>query len=220
MAAVRRSLILIVLAVALVVSACGGDDDNKKSDDASPTTVATSDSSSSSTAPTTAATTTTTVDLPTTSLPCQAIPAPTAPVKSPVPGKSVYLTKVDRQGDACRDHVYFDFAPKTTDAPGYEVSYGSPPFTADGSGAPVKVAGNAFVVVKIQPGYGYDFETGAKTYTGPTRFTPPGAKYVKEVVETGDFEGVLTWVIGLDTKRPFSVQATGTPKPQLVVTIA
>jgi hypothetical protein len=43
---------------------------------------------------------------------------------------------------------------------------------------------------------------------------------VKAIVETGDFEGVLTWVIGLDGKRPFSVQATGTPRHQLVVTIS
>jgi hypothetical protein len=31
---------------------------------------------------------------------------------------------------------------------------------------------------------------------------------------------VLTWVIGLDSKRAFSVQATGTPGHQLVVTIS
>ena len=43
---------------------------------------------------------------------------------------------------------------------------------------------------------------------------------MQAIVETGDFEGVLTWVIGLDAKRPFSVQATGTPRHQLVVTIS
>jgi hypothetical protein len=44
--------------------------------------------------------------------------------------------------------------------------------------------------------------------------------HVKAIDEIGDFEGVLTWVIGMDSKRPFSVQATGTPRHQLVVTIS
>ena len=40
---------------------------------------------------------------------------------------------------------------------------------------------------------------------GPTRIDPSGVRHVREVVETGDFEGVVTWVVGLDTKRPFAV---------------
>ena len=55
------------------------------------------------------------------------------------------------------------------------------------------------------------------TYTGPKRITPAGADHVREVVETGDFEGVLKWVIGLDAQRPFTrAPAAGTPTRQLV----
>ncbi|HVJ96615.1 MAG TPA: hypothetical protein VNC41_07270, partial [Acidimicrobiia bacterium] len=63
-------------------------------------------------------------------------------------------------------------------------------------------------------------DTSKKTYTGPNRITPAGANHVEEMVLVSDFEGSLTWVIGLDVKRPFTVQATGDPQPQLVVTIA
>jgi hypothetical protein len=211
MAAVHRLLSVLLGVSLLFVASCGGDSDTSVDPTVTTTTNASTDSSAAST---------TTVNLPTTSLPCATIPEPTAAVTSPVAGGDSYLTKVGRQGDACRDHIVFDFAPKSTKEPGYEVSYGTAPFEADGSGAIVPVAGNAYVVVKIQPGYTFDFDTSKKTYTGPNRITPAGANHVEEMVLVSDFEGSLTWVIGLDVKRPFTVQATGDPQPQLVVTIA
>jgi len=173
-----------------------------------------------STAPPRATTTTTTPDLPTTSLPCQPIPIPTTPVKSPATTQPSLLTKVSETGDHCVDHVVFDFVPKGTDIPGYTITYASPPFTSDGSGAPIIVPGSAFVSVRIAPGYGYDFVAGKPTYTGPKSVPVSGTNHVRSIVETGDFEGVLNWVIGLDSKRPFSVEATATPQRQLVVTIS
>jgi hypothetical protein len=164
--------------------------------------------------------TTTTEVLSTTSLPCQPLPVPTTPVTSPTTADAVLLTNVQELGDDCVDHVIFDFKGKGTNPPGYTVTYGTPPFVADGSGEPVAVAGDAFVVVKVNPGYGYDFETGETTYTGPKSVPVQSTNHVRAIVETGDFEAVLTWVIGLDSKRPFSVQASGTPTHQLVVTIS
>jgi hypothetical protein len=118
------------------------------------------------------------------------------------------------------DHVVFDFVPKGTDLPGYSITYADAPFVADGSGAPVDVPGRAFVKVRIAPGYGYDFVNAKPTYTGSKSIQVSNANHVQSIVETGDFEGVLNWVIGLDTKRPFSVEATATPRRQLVVTIS
>ena len=210
----NRCLAVLLGVSVLFVASCGSDDNVAVDPAATTTTVGAGSGADGSSGPTT------TVNLPTTSLPCATIPVPGAAVTSPEPGGDSYLTKVERQGDACRDHVVFDFAPKSTDAPGYEVSYGTPPFEADGSGDVVPVAGNAFVVVKIQPGYTFDFDTSKKTYTGPNRITPTGANHVQEMALVSDFEGALTWVIGLDVKRPFTVQATGEPTPQLVVTIA
>ena len=62
----------------------------------------------------------------------------------------------------------------------------------DASGAPVAVAGNAFVVVKVKPGFGYDFETGRQTYNGPPSIPVAHTNHVRSIVETGDYEGVLS----------------------------
>jgi hypothetical protein len=141
-------------------------------------------------------------------------------VKSPATTQPSLLTKVSETGAHCVDHVAFDFVPKGTDIPGYTVTYASPPFTSGDSGASIHVSGSAFVSVRIAPGYGYDFLAGKPTYTGPKSLPVSGTNHVRSIVETGDFEGVLTWVIGLDSKRPFSVQATATPQRLLVVTIS
>ena len=157
---------------------------------------------------------------PTITLPCQPIPVPKTPVQSPVAGPDVYLRSVDQRVDTCVDHVIFGFRNSASAPPGYTITYGSPPFAQDGSGTPIPVRGRAFIVVKVQPGYGFDFVTNQPTYTGPRRIPFQRANHVTEVVETGDFEGVLTWVIGLDSKRSFSVEATGAPQTQLVVTVS
>ena len=44
-----------------------------------------------------------------------------------------------------------------------------------------------------------------KTYTGPNRLA--GTDPVTEVAKTGDFEAVVTWVIGLDRELPFSAES-------------
>jgi hypothetical protein len=115
-----------------------------------------------------------------------------------------YLTNVVLQHDDCMRRVAFELDP-STQTPGYEVSY-EPADTAkieDGSGNPVEIAGDAFLVVKLKPAMTakVDGDQVTKTYTGPRRLA--GTAPVTEVVKTGDFEGVVTWVIGLDTKRPF-----------------
>jgi len=201
-----RITAIIACGGALVLGACGGS--SKTTVSTEPTTVS---------GPTTTATT---VELSTTSLPCQPLPVPTTPVTSPTAAQPSLLTDVKELGDGCVDHVIFDFNGKGTDPPGYSVTYGTPPFVGDASGAPIAVAGSAFVVVKVKPGYGYDFANGKQTYNGPKSVPVGHTNHVRAIVETGDFEGVLTWVIGLDAKRAFRVQSTGTPGHQLVVTIS
>jgi len=201
---VRISVLAAVLTVML--AACGGS--AHPSVQAGPTTIVAANA------------TTSTLPLPTTSLPCQPIPMPSTPVTNPVPSQPVLLTGVRVVSDSCVDHVVFDFKGTHPDVPGYSVNYGSPPFAADASGAKVSVAGKAFITVHIAPAYGYDPATYVRTYNGKTRIAGSGAKYVTELVETGDFEGVVNWVIGLNEKRPFTVEATGAPARQLVVTVS
>ncbi len=206
----------VCAAVVVLLASCGSSHKHASSS----TTTTTGASGSTATTSVPSSTTSITEVLPTTPLPCDQMPVPVTPVKSPVPTTStVLLTQVTELGDKCVDHVAFGFTSKSADPPGYNITYGTPPFVDAGSGNPIPVKGSAFIVVKMQPAYGYDFEKGRTTYTGPKQITPTNANHVTEIVETGDFEGIVTWVIGMDSKRPFSVQATGAPQTQLVVTV-
>jgi len=122
--------------------------------------------------------------------------------------ETLYLSDVGVKSDDCASTVSFELEPKAQ-VLGYDVSY-QPADTAkveDGSGNPVEIAGNAFLVVKLTPAMTakIDGDQVKKTYTGPNR--RPGAGPVTEVVKTGDFEGVVTWVIGLDRELPFSAES-------------
>jgi hypothetical protein len=112
------------------------------------------------------------------------------------------------------DRVVFQF--RDAGLPGYRVEYVQPPLKEDGSGEPVDVAGNAFVVVRMEPASGFDLNTGEGelVYKGPKRI--PGTGVVKEVVRTGDFEAVLSWAIGLEAKVPFLVTTTASPSRLIV----
>jgi hypothetical protein len=151
---------------------------------------------------------------------CMAPPdASTSTKKSPANEnrETMYLTNISLGSDKCSAKVLFGFEQQAP-GPGYEVSY-QPADTAkveDGSGNPIEVDGQAFLVVKLTPAMTakIDGDQVTKTYTGPSRL--PGTGPIAEVVKTGDFEGVVTWVIGLDRKHLFTTNASDS---QLVVKI-
>jgi len=130
------------------------------------------------------------------------------------------LTSVTVTAAACADHVIFGFVVKSGGTPSCSVAYSNGPFVSDAKGAAVTVRGTAFLVVRCSPAAGHDFESGRTTYTGPTRIDPSGVRHVRELVETGDFEGVVTWVVGLDTKRPFTVVPATIPPGVSTITVA
>jgi hypothetical protein len=84
----------------------------------------------------------------------------------------------------------------------------------------VRIAGNHFVVVRMEPASGFDLNTaeGVIVYEGPRRISgsDTGTSVVREVVRTGDFEAVLTWAIGLEDRVDFRVLTLDDP-PRLVV---
>jgi hypothetical protein len=123
--------------------------------------------------------------------------------------ETMYLTNVTPGAGECTTKVVFEFEEQAP-GPGFEVSY-QPADTAkieDGSGNLIEVAGNEFLVVKLNPAMTarIDGEQVVKTYTGPRRLS--GTEPITEVVKTGDFEGVVTWVIGLDSKRRFTTNGS------------
>jgi len=85
-------------------------------------------------------------------------------------------------------------------------------FYYDGSGDPVELAGTAGISINVHSASGLD------TYTGPHRFTPPGAKLVTEAVNTGDFEGYVGWGLGLERAACYRVFELSNPA-RLVVDV-
>jgi hypothetical protein len=140
------------------------------------------------------------------SAPIGAADTTTTTVHTPPPTS---LTGVGVSAQAGYDQVVFEFAGQV---PGATVSVVSAPIVADASGQVVPVAGTAFVQITLKPSSGVDLTApGApRTYTGPTRIALHGASIV-EVVQTGDFEGVLTWVVGLTTAVPFTTVTAAAP---------
>jgi hypothetical protein len=110
------------------------------------------------------------------------------------------------------DRIVFQF---TNAVPGYRVEYRSGPFAEDGSGKPVAVSGSAFLVVRMEPASGYDLNTGEGrlVYKGSPRIegASAGTSIVQELVRTGDFESVLTWVVGLGRTADFRVRTLSSP---------
>jgi hypothetical protein len=107
------------------------------------------------------------------------------------------------------DRVTFVFEP-SPDAPA------RPPFhfvsfvdqlITDGEGETVEVEGQAYVMVSFQAiGVDLSSETPVEVYTGPKRFTP-GYGTLKELVHLGDFEGQVSWGLGLASRECFVLEA-------------
>ena len=113
------------------------------------------------------------------------------------------------------DRVVFQF--RGEGHPAFRVQYEDPPLKEDGSGNVVDIAGAAFVVVRMEPASGFDLNTGEGelVYKGPKRIEGAGS-VVQEVVRTGDFEGVLTWAVGLEEKVDFRVTTAASPSRLIV----
>lgn len=114
------------------------------------------------------------------------------------------------------DRIVFEFQ---NTLPGYDVRYVDRPVIQDGSGKVVTVNGSYVLRIRMQDALDADLSkpSAPATYTGPQRFTP-GTPEIAELVRTGGFEGVLTWVAGLNDRVDFRVMALPNP-PRLVVDV-
>jgi hypothetical protein len=85
-----------------------------------------------------------------------------------------------------------------------------PVFPAGPSGQTITVSGTVGVLVQVHSA------TGATTFTGPTDFQHPEYQILKEARQTEDFEGYVSWGLGLsqaDCMRTFTLA----DPPRLVV---
>jgi hypothetical protein len=113
------------------------------------------------------------------------------------------------------DRIVFEFkAPQPNPGgkggiPYVRIEQAQPPFSEDPSDMPVDVFGDAFVRLVMQGATGYDFD-GNPTYDGPRRLTP-GFGTLAQVVEAGDFEATMTWILGLSRPTCWDVQELHNP---------
>jgi hypothetical protein len=86
-------------------------------------------------------------------------------------------------------------------------------FKASASGQTIPLSGTAGALVAVHS------STESGTYTGPTDFLHPEFVVLNEAKLTGDFEGYVSWGLGLS--KPACIRAfTLTDPPRLVVDIA
>jgi hypothetical protein len=138
------------------------------------------------------------------------------------PVDTAYLTSVDLHATSCGDRIVFSFRDDGAGAPGFRISY-EPASTAlveDGSGAHVAASGPAFLVLRLHPAATAAVSGGDLrfTYKGPRRLDTDGTRFVRDVVKSGDFEAMVSWVIGLPEERPFTVSSASSP-PRLILDV-
>ncbi len=179
----KRLLVAVALLAAL--AACGSDDDTPDER----VTTTTGGATPVQTTSTTAAATTTTLKA-----------FGNTAVSSPDTSPPALLTDVQVGAHDGFERIVFRFG-KFDTVPGYTVAHASGPFTQDGSGQPVAVAGSGHIAVRLNAAA--HSEAGQTTYTGSKRIQGHGS--VTEVVMLGDFEGVVSWVIGTTNEKPFRV---------------
>jgi hypothetical protein len=111
------------------------------------------------------------------------------------------------------DRVVLEFAADSP--PGYDVSYADRPLQECGSGDVVRVAGNARLLVRLEPARAHH-DDGTPTATA--RLLAPALPVVREMKLICDFEGQVQWVLGLAEPRRYRVlEPPG--RPRLVIDV-
>jgi len=138
----------------------------------------------------------------------------------------VYLVDAFAEPTACYDKISFIFDPGDGPdlPPGYLVEYREPPFlegittTAEGF-----EDARAYLYVELQPASTVDlrFEgSGRRTYQGNLRLALEGTAHTTIVEWVDQYEDVtpenqlddkVIWIIGLDRRRPFTVDSANQP---------
>jgi hypothetical protein len=118
-----------------------------------------------------------------------------------------YLTGIRTGRQASADRVVFQFAGKLPSS--YTVTRVTQ-VVGDASGKPVAIAGQSFLKVTFRGATAVCPATGHATYPGPSAATP-GYAQLLGLAAAGDFEGYLTWGIGLAAKGGYHAYTLTAP---------
>lgn len=111
------------------------------------------------------------------------------------------------------DRVVFQFAGDRL--PGYHVEYVDRPVRQCGSGEPVPVAGDGWLLVRLEPAQAHD-EQGRPTVED--RSQAPDLPVLQELKLICDFEAIVTWVLGVSSPNRYRVMELSDPA-RLVVDV-
>ncbi len=210
---------VVLLTAALVLVACRGGSGRDGP-------VATSvPSSTEPTVPTTpvpgstagATSTTPTAGVTTSTAPSLGVPVGVQPytaMRAQVVPPAATLTGVRTGPQDGYDRIVFDFSGALPGSDSVQYVAG---VTQDGSGAPVPLGGQAFLKVVFSVAQAHD-GGGAPSFPQGNRFDP-GLTTVKEVVLAGDFDGHVSFGLGLAGKVGFRVFELSSPS-RVVVDVA
>jgi hypothetical protein len=124
--------------------------------------------------------------------------------------------------DLCSDEVVFEFRSSGGQLPpGYEIGYESGPFRDFTSGAEFDPAGEAYLVIRFrrtgtaevvagpegEPDFNETFDLGRES------IAPSDMNHLQEARIVEGPERTVQWVIGVDSERPFTVDASALPMP-------
>jgi hypothetical protein len=126
------------------------------------------------------------------------------------------LRKVSVTSDFGVDRITFTFGPagpQPGGAPTGEVKPARPPFYAGASGNTVSIAGHRFIQITFRQMTIAD-DAGKPVFTGKDDLHP-NAPAVKELRELEEFEGVVTWVAGVE--GPGCVRVSRQTAPDRIV---
>ncbi|MFW6202262.1 MAG: AMIN-like domain-containing (lipo)protein, partial [Gemmatimonadota bacterium] len=110
------------------------------------------------------------------------------------------------------DRVVFEFADR---APGVHTEYIDRPVRQCGSGNVVEIAGDGWLEVRMSPAAAHT-EAGEPTVAERERM--PGLPVLAELERTCDFEGIVTWVLGVRSPNRYRLLELRDP-PRLVVDV-
>ncbi len=145
-----------------------------------------------------------------------AFPADTRPDTATGSGRLLAVTGVRVGRQDGYDRVVLDLAGDPAATPGWRVRYVDHP-VADGSGAPLVVAGSAYLDVVVTGVAWTDPAAAQLGYRGGA-VTPTGTLLVRQVVPGAVFEGEAQYVVGTTGRTPFRVFRLSDPA-RLVVDV-
>lgn len=138
--------------------------------------------------------------------------ASTSDVSAPRTDQIAHLATVRLGPRDGYDRLVLEF---TDLVPGYTIGYRPLPMQEDASGAEIPLPGATTAVRITLTSAVADWDFTNYDYQGPSTVTGD-TREVTEARMAGDFEAVLTWVVGLRTETPFRVMVLDSP-PRLVI---